>query len=366
MALALASPAAGLAQDTGVLFWPPERRETQFRAMEAVIPHVSVPPSQQVRALPEGAPLDLDVAAFMESQRTAGLIVIQDGQVRFERYGLGMTAQDHWTSFSMTKSITSMLVGAAAAEGLVDPSATVATYLPEMADGPYGEVTVDHLLTMTTGVAWNEDYTDPNADVVRIFSSPPASDLDPTVAYLTALPRAHPAGERWTYNTGETNLVGVLLRRAVDRPLGAYLYDRVWNPAGMEAPAFWMLDSRGEAVGGCCLSATLRDWGRLGLFALDGWRGEAETLPQDWMRQSTRPLADIGVEGRGYGRMWWTFADGTFQARGIFGQTLHIDPERGLVVVILSAWPDATSSPGSAARAALLQEITQAIDAEAP
>lgn len=361
--LALA-PLPVLAQDTGVLFWPPERREVQFRAMEAVVPHVSVPPSAQPRVLPTGRPLQLDPSAFMQDQRTAGLLVIQHGQIRLERYGLDLKPEDHWTSFSVTKSITSLLFGAAVKDGLIDPDAPVTRYLPEMTGGAYDGVTVDQLLTMTSGVDWNEDYTDPNSDVVGIFARPPVSDLDPTVAYLNALPRANPPGERWRYNTGETNLVGVLLRRAVGRPLGAYLFDNIWSPAGMEAPAFWMLDARGEAVGGCCLSATLRDWGRLALFSLDGWRGEASTLPADWMRQSSRPLADIGVPGRGYGRMWWTFEDGTYQARGIFGQTLHVDPERDLVVVILSAWPEATSDAASVERASLIRSITQAVDAE--
>lgn len=361
--LALA-PLPALAQDTGVLFWPPERREVQFRAMEAVVPHVSVPPSPVPRVLPTGRPLQLDPAAFMQDQRTAGLLVIQNGQIRLERYGLDLKPDDHWTSFSVTKSITSLLFGAAVKDGLIDPDAPVTRYLPEMAGGAYDGVTVDQLLTMTSGVDWNEDYTDPNADVVRIFANPPVSALDPTVAYLNALPRANPPGEQWRYNTGETNLVGVLLRRAVGRPLGAYLYDKVWSPAGMEAPAFWMLDARGEAVGGCCLSATLRDWGRLALFSLDGWGGAASTLPADWMRQSSRPLADIGVPGRGYGRMWWTFEDGTYQARGIFGQTLHVDPQRDLIVVILSAWPQATSDAASVARAGLIRSITEAVDAE--
>jgi CubicO group peptidase (beta-lactamase class C family) len=351
--------------DPGVLFWTPERRETDFRRMETVTPHARVPASSTPRLLPEGAALDLDVDAFMQAERTAGLLVLQDGKVRFERYGLGMTPSDHWDSFSVTKSLTSTLVGAAIRDGFISGlDAPLTDYLPEMAGSGYDGVTVRQLLTMTSGVDWNEDYADPASDVARLFLTPADPGLDATVSYMRRLGRAAEPGTRWHYNTGETNLAGVLVARATGRPLSQYLSEEIWTPAGMADPAFWMLDEQGREAGGCCLSATLRDWGRVGLMALEkGRTPSGPIVGDDWFDQATRTQADIGAPGRGYGFQWWTADDGAFDGRGIFGQTLHVDRERRLVVVILSAWPTAVGSERSAARAALLARIGAAVDA---
>jgi CubicO group peptidase (beta-lactamase class C family) len=358
-----AQPAASA--DPGVLFWTPERREADFRRMETVVPHARVPASATPRLLPQGAALDLDVDAFMQAERTAGLLVLQDGKVRFERYGLGMTPSDHWDSFSVTKSLTSTLVGAAIRDGFISGlDAQLTDYLPEMAGSGYDGVTVRQLLTMTSGVDWNEDYADSASDVVRLFLTPADPGLDATVSYMRRLGRAAEPGTRWHYNTGETNLVGVLVARATGRPLAQYLSEKIWGPAGMADETFWMLDEQGREAGGCCLSATLRDWGRVGLMALEKGRTPSGPIVNaDWFDQATRTQADIGAPGRGYGFQWWTADDGAFDGRGIFGQTLHVDRERRLVVVILSAWPTAVGSERSAARAALLARIDAAVDA---
>lgn len=194
----------------GVLFWSPADRERVFRTMDTVLPHAPVSRGDgPVRALPEGAPIDLDPSAYMADQRVAGVLVIQDGKVRLERYGLGIDADTRWVSFSMTKSLTSTLVGAALKSGAIgsleDP---VTRYLPALAGGGYDGVTVRQLLTMTSGVGWNEDYFDPNADVARFLQEPAVAGRDPVVSYMARLPRAHPPGTQWNYSTGETNLVG--------------------------------------------------------------------------------------------------------------------------------------------------------------
>lgn len=358
-------PQTAPSADPGVLFWTSAQRETDFRRMETVVPHARVPASAAPRLLPQGAPLELDVDAFMQAERTAGLLVLQDGKVRFERYGLGMTPSDHWDSFSVTKSLTSTLVGAAIRDGFISGlDAPLTDYLPEMAGSGYDGVTVRQLLTMTSGVDWNEDYEDPASDVARLFLTPADPGLDATVSYMRRLGRAAEPGARWHYNTGETNLVGVLVARATGRPLAQYLSETIWTPAGMADDAFWMLDEQGREAGGCCLSATLRDWGRVGLMALEkGRTPSGPIVGDDWFDQAARTQADIGAPGRGYGFQWWTADDGAFDGRGIFGQTLHVDRERRLVVVILSAWPTAVGAERSAARAEMLARIDAAVDA---
>lgn len=350
----------------GVLFWAPADRERAFRRMDAVMPHAPVSRGDApVRALPPGAPLDLDPSAYMADQNVAGLLVIQDGRIRLERYGLGLGATERWVSFSMTKSLTSTLVGAALKSGAIgsleDP---VTRYLPALAGGGYDGVTVRQLLTMTSGVRWNEDYFDPNSDVARFLREPPRPGEDPVVAFMGRLPRAAQPGTRWNYSTGETNLVGSLIAAAEGRPLAQLLSERIWSRAGMEADAVWALDQGGREMGGCCVSATLRDWGRIGLMALEnGQVGGDRIVPDDWFAQAVVKQAETGEAGEGYGFQWWTQDDGVYGAYGIFGQAIRVDPERRLVIVVLSAWPQAVGRTHTAARRAFFRQIDAAVDA---
>lgn len=361
------APAAPFAipPDMEVLFWPAERRERDLRRMPELIPHARIDPSPNPRPLPEGEPLDLDPTAYMEAERIAGVLVLQDGRVRLERYGLGLTPGDVWASFSMTKSLTATLVGAALVDGALRSTGDLVTdYLPELAGGAYEGVRIGHILTMTSGAAWDEDYTDPTSDVARFYLTPPPAGEDATVAYMRRLERAFPPGERWNYNTGETNLIGVLVARATGQPLAAYLKEKIWDPAGMESAAFWMLDAQGRESGGCCVSATLRDWGRVGQMALErGAVPGGQIASPRWFERATAQSIDFPENDRGYGFQWWTRADGTrFEANGIFGQQIHVDPERRLVVVILSSWPTATGRARSAARDAFLDQVRAAVE----
>lgn len=350
----------------GVLFWSPQDRERVFRRMDTVMPHARVSRGDgPVRALPAGALIALDPSAYMDDQRVAGVLVIQDGRIRLERYGLGISETDRWVSFSMTKSLTSTLIGAAIADGSIDGlDDPVVRYLPGLAGGGYDGVTLRQLLTMTSGVRWNEDYTDPESDVARFLSEPVRDGQNPVVSFMRRLPREAEPGTRWKYSTGETNLVGTLVAAAENKPLAQLLSERIWSRAGMEADAFWALDQGGREIGGCCVSAVLRDWGRVGLMALeDGVVGGERITPNGWFAEAGSKQADTGTPGEGYGYQWWTQDDGVFNAYGIFGQTIRIDPQRRLVIVILSAWPNATGRVHSAARRAFIAEVVAAVDA---
>jgi CubicO group peptidase (beta-lactamase class C family) len=349
-----------------VLFWSPADRERAFRRMETISPHAPVARGETpAHALPPGDPIALDPSTYMAAENVAGVLVIQDGRIRMERYGLGLGEQDHWVSFSMTKSLTSTLVGTALKSGAIssleDP---VTRYLPALAGGGYDGVTVRQLLTMTSGVRWNEDYFDPNSDVARFLQEPARPGEDPVVAYMGRLPRAAQPGTRWNYSTGETNLVGSLIAAAEGRPLAELLSERIWSRAGMEADAFWALDQGGREMGGCCVSATLRDWGRIGLMALeDGQLGHERIVPDDWFAQAVVKQAETGEPNEGYGFLWWTQDDGVFGAYGIFGQAVRVDPERRLVIVLLSSWPRAVGRNHRAAREAFFRQVTAAVDA---
>ena len=354
-----------------VLFWSQAQRDAAFRAMDRIPVLVrwhTIAPSATPRPLPPGPPLalDVDVDAFMAGQRSAALLIVQGGRLRLERYGLGFGAQGRWTSFSVAKSFTSTLVGAAVRDGAIRSLDDKLTrYIPEMKGSAYDEVSVRQLLTMTSGVRWNEDYRDPNSDVARFNEHQPEPGADALVSYMRTLPREAPAGTRWHYSTGETNLVGILVSRATAKPLAQYLQEKVWQPAGMERPATWLLSKTGQEISGCCLQAAPRDFARFGQFILDGARVNGQpVVPDDWLANATTRQADIGRPGSGYGYQWWTRDDGSFGARGIFGQGIFIDPKRQLVIVFNADWPSAQDAQAAAARESFFRAAQRAVDAE--
>lgn len=357
------APLPALERTADVLFWPQAAREAGFRAMDRIVPHSRVAASDTPRSLPQGQSLDLDVSTYMQAEHTAAILVLQDGKIRFERYGLGFDADGRWTSFSVAKSVSSTLVGAAIKDGHIESLETPITrYLPELNDSAYDGVTVRQLLTMTSGAAWNEDYTDPASDVARFYVPHETGGMDPTLHYMRQLKRAHAPGTRWNYSTGESNLVGVLLTRATGKPIAQYLSEKIWQPYGMARDASWMIDAVGQEQSGCCLMASPHDWARFGQFILDGGTIDGQSiLPDNWLSEATTKQADIGQPGEGYGFMWWTKDDGTFGAYGIFGQSISLDPARRSVVVILSAWPTAIGR--SQQRQALLDRIHEALAA---
>lgn len=346
-----------------VLFWSQEKRDANFPHMEATFPVHRVARGKHVHPLPQGAPLpisDAEVDAFIQAQNVAGLIVLQDGKIRLERYARGFGPQGRWTSFSVAKSFTSTLVGAAIEDGYIKSVADPVTkYIPELAGSGYDGVSVAQLLTMTSGVKWNEDYTDPHSDVAQMLLKPLKPGEDANVAYMRTLPRETAPGTKWVYKTGETNLVGVLVRRATGKTLADYLSAKVWKPYGMEQDAVWMIDPSGGEIGGCCLSVSLRDYARMGQFVLEGGHG---VVPPGWFAVATSPQADIGDPGYGYGYQWWTYPEGRYGAQGIFGQAIRIDPKRHMVVAVVGDWPKATGADVKNERTAFLNRVFAAGD----
>ena len=328
--------------------WSQADREFGFAHWDQVFQTRTVARGAHVHPLPVGAPLPTFAnggagAAALDRYATdyklAGLVVLVDGRIRLERYSLGHSPVGRWTSFSMAKSLTSTLVGAAIRDGYIksvdDP---VTRYIAGLRGSAYEGVSIRELLTMTSGVKWNEDYTDLKSDVALFYETPPDAGVDATVSYMRRLSREAPPGTKWLYKTGETNLIGVLVQEATHKTLAAYLSEKVWGPYGMEQDASWQLDVTGHEQGGCCFQATTRDFARVGQFILDGAFVDGRPVVADgWLEAATRKQADINVPGRGYGYQWWTRDDDTFDAIGIHGQMIHVDPHRKLVVAINSA-----------------------------
>jgi CubicO group peptidase (beta-lactamase class C family) len=346
--------------DGGILFLSQAARDARFAHMERFYTGRAVRAGHP-RTLTWGRPLPLPASVvdrFMANSHVAGLVVLQHGRVRLERYAFGRGAADRWTSFSVAKSVTSTLVGCAIREGYVksldDP---LTRYLPQLKGSAYDGVTVAQLLEMRSGVRWNEDYADPSSDVVRLYAFRPPAGEDRTIGYMRRLQRAAPPGTRWWYNTGETDLAGELVRAATHRPLATYLSEAIWLPAGMERDAWWLTDAEGHEAGGSGLSMTLRDAARFGQLALYGGRG---IVPARWFAAATRGVSVIDSTGEGYGFSWWTYPGGSFAAHGIFGQSIFVDPASGTVIAIAADWPRATDPVLSAARARFETQVIAA------
>ena len=363
---------AAMPTNADVLSWSQRQREAAFRAMDRmpILAHAAIiTPAPKPMPLPAGAPLEIPgVDDYMRSQNTAGLVVVQDGKIRFERYGLGFDANGRWTSFSVAKSFTSTLVGAAIQDGYIASlEDKVSRYIPDLRGSAYDDVTIRQLLTMSSGVRWNEDYEDPRADVAQFNNAKPDPGIDATVSYMRKLPRAHPPGAVWHYNTGETNLIGVLVSSATGKSLAQYMQERIWHPAGMAATATWLKGKTGHEIAGCCLQAATRDYARLGLFILaNGNVDGRQIVPPDWFAEATRKQKDIGQPGRGYGFQWWTYDDGSFAAQGIYGQGIFIDPQRRLVIASNSNWTRAALGPESKARQEFYNVVRAAVDRTSP
>lgn len=363
---------ATLPTNRDLLFWSQSQRDAAFRALD----RLSVLARSRVVAagntpspMPPGPPLKLplDVNQYMAGQRSAALLVLHDGKLRVEQYGLDFDKSGRWTSFSVAKSLTSTLVGAAIRDGYIKSmDEKVSHYIPQMKGSAYDDVSIRQLLTMTSGVKWNEDYADPNSDVARFNNHQPEEGVDALVSYMRKLPREVPAGTRWLYSTGETNLVGILLNQATKKPLSAYLSEKIWIPAGMEQQATWILSKTGQEISGCCIQAASRDFARFGQFILNGAAVNGQSIvPDGWLTEATTTRADIGTPGRGYGYQWWTYADGAFTARGIFGQGIFIDPKRKLVIASNSNWGRGATDPVAvASREAFYKAVQKAVDDE--
>lgn len=336
----------------------PDLAATTFRNIDRLFPTRTIARGATTSPLP-AAPVQISAVTcssrgsvvsldeYIRLNRVSGLLVLKDGRVALERYGLGATPQTRWMSMSIAKSITSTLIGMALAEGrissLEDP---VTRYVPTLAGSAYDGVSVRQVLMMASGVKWNETYTDPASDRRRLLDAQIAQTPGTALALMAALPRAAAPGTRFNYSTGETLIAGEVVRGAVGMSLAEYLSDRLWKPLGMESDATWWLDSpAGHEIAGSGLSATLRDFARFGQFFLSGGMiGGRRVLPANWMKDAGSPTTLVGGKIEPYGYMWWPVEaaaghvnHGAFAAQGIFGQWIYINPREQVVIVQLSA-----------------------------
>jgi hypothetical protein len=333
-----------------------------FRNIDRLFPVRVVKHGPNVLALPRAAkPLtkvefssagkNYDLIDYMALNRVTALLVLKDGKIAFEDYEMGNTEKTRWMSMSMVKSITSSLMGAAIQDGHIQSiDDAVTKYVAKLQGSAYEGVSIRYLLQMASGVKWDETYTDPASDRRRMLNAQIAQRPGAIMDLMAKLPRQGAPGAIWNYSTGETFVAGAVVRAAVGRPLAQYLSERIWTKAGMESDATWWLESPdGLEIGGSGLSATLRDYGRFGLFLMNGGvAGGEKVLPDGWVRDAGSGKT-IGGKFVDYGYMIWPFSansgaanQGAFQALGIYGQHIYVNPKEHVVIVVWSAQPKPT------------------------
>lgn len=269
--------------------------------------------------------------------RNIAVLVIQNDSLLFEKYWNGYSDSSWSGSFSMAKSITSLLVGVALKEGkiasLEDP---VGKYIPEFATGDKSRVKIVHLLTMSSGSDWDESYSNPLSVTTEIYYG--------TDAYKTAtgIKIIKEPGSYHEYKSGDTQLLGLIVEKATGKSLSQYAAEKLWQPLGAEHPAKWSTDHPdGHIKAYCCFNSNARDFARIGQLMLDSgaWNGD-EIIPRSYYERSIVPcrIADeTGKECHYYGYQWWLvpYKPGVFYARGILGQYIIVIPEKRTVVVRL-------------------------------
>jgi CubicO group peptidase (beta-lactamase class C family) len=280
-----------------------------------------------------------DLVDVMALNAVTGLLILHQGEIVFERYQRGNNQQTRWMSMSVVKSMTALLVGAAIQDGHIESvDDPLVRYLPQLKDSAYDGVTVRQVLLMSSGVSWNETYTNPDSDRRHMLEAQISQQPSAILDLMASLPRAAEPGTLWNYSTGETQVVGALVHAATGQWVADYLAQTLWAPLGMESDASWWLESpNGLEIGGSGLSATLRDYARFGLFMLNGGviNGQ-QVLPEGWMQQAGAPHT-IGGKEVEYGYMLWPLHGKSYSAIGIFGQFVFVDPESDLVVAMWSA-----------------------------
>ncbi len=291
---------------------------------------------------------------YTEHQRTNGLLVIKDGEIVAERYGYGRTEDARFISFSMAKSVTSLLVGKALEAGKIgsldDPAEK---YDKTLAGSPYGATSVRHLLRMSSGLVFTERY-DGNDDISRLSRALAGAQgaWSPIDVLRSVKERHSPPGEKFTYASAETAVLGRVLAAATGRTVADLTTEWLWQPMGAEQDAFWRVsvDGSEQAHGG--FNATLRDWGRLGmLLARDGKVAGKQVLPLDYLLDATDPARQppafrprVATPFFGYGYQFWLLPtkERTFLMQGIHGQSVFVQPATGIVLVLASVWEQAS------------------------
>ena len=336
-----------------------EEQVERFRNMDDFFPVRTFHRSGSVSELPEGETIELpetfawygetkSTAALLDETDTTGLLAVKgDGTLVYENYWRGNDKDTRWISWSVGKSFISALFGVAMGEGkFTSIDEPLTNYAPELKGTAYDGVTIRDALEMSSGVGWNEDYSDPDSDIARFGRALALGDS--MTEFAKTLKREHEPGTVNYYNSMDAQVLGLVLQNMTGMSPTEYLEEKIWSKIGAEHDGYWVLDDTGEELAAGGVNVTLRDYARFGLIYLNGgtWNG-TEIVPSEWVAVSHRPGAERLMPGKretsdtvwGYGYLWWLprEADGAYAAVGIYNQFIYVDPVHDLVIVKTSA-----------------------------
>ena len=274
---------------------------------------------------------------LLSSLETVALVVVKNDSILFEKYWDGYNDSSLSNSFSVAKSITSILVGAAIKEGKIKSvEDAVGHYLPEFKTGPGAKLLIKHLLTMSSGSNWDESYSNPLSVTTESYYG------DNLYKTATGVKILRQPGTYHSYKSGDTQLLGLVLEKATGKSISEYASEKLWRPLGAGHPAKWSLDKKGgNEKAFCCFNTNARDFARIGQLMLDSgqWHGNT-IIEKDYFLQAITACGIPDESGRpcvDYGYQWWIYpsSPGIFYARGILGQYIIVIPSKNIVIVRL-------------------------------
>lgn len=271
---------------------------------------------------------------YLISNKTVAYIIIQNDSIKYENYFNSYEESSIVNSFSMGKSILSILIGCALDDGQIKSiQEPITNYLPQLKDERFKEVTIEHLLNMTSGIDFKESYTNPFGDAATFYYG---TNLDKAVKNMKI---AYTPGTRFKYSSGDSQVLGLVLDAALgEKTISTYLEEKIWKPLGMEYDASWSLDRKKDGVEKtfCCVNARARDFAKLGRLYLNkgNWNGK-QIVSKEWVENSTK-IDTTGANVAYYQHQWWiNQKDNSFEAEGILGQHIYVNPSKNVIIVRL-------------------------------
>ena len=289
----------------------------------------------------------IETEDFLFRTDTSALLIIKGGKIVYENYWLTGGKDKKWISFSMAKSFISALIGIANNQGYIkDVKDPITDYVPKLKGSAYDNVRIKDILQMSSGASWNEDYSDNFSDinrVGRIFAI--GGSLD---KIAMGLRNDKTPGTYNSYNSIDTQVLGMLLRESTNKSITEFMIEVLWNPIGAEHDGFWVVDSNNMELAFGGFNATARDYAKLGeLYRQGGKLNGNQIVPAKWVKDSITPDAPHLMPGnqpqsgndRGYGYQWWLpdLESGDFMAIGVYNQFIYVAPQAEKVIVKLSA-----------------------------
>jgi len=310
---------------------------------------------------------------YFKRNFVTGFLILHNNQIMVERYFHEADRTSRFVSQSLSKSIVSILVGAAVEEGAIksigDP---VTKYLPYLSESGYHNATVKNLLQMSTGVDYSENYKDPKSGAALIGAALLTGSPSFEKFAQSIRPTKAPPGTKFEYQSINTQVLGLILEKVTGKRLNVYAQEKLWGKIGAESDAFFYESKKQpNTCAFACFNATVRDYARVGLMMLQGGAlGKHRVVSTAWVKDSSRPDASYlkpqsgGSEGGyGYAYQWWIPPghDGVFMGLGIYGQCIYVNPTRHVVIVQTSAWPEPVSPLLEEEQGVVFQKIAAAI-----